>query len=118
LDSEPVSQRRCQKAGSGGGADQRERRQLKSDDARSGALPDGDRKAAVLHRRIEGLLQRAGEAVDLVDEEHSPRLERGQEGGDVALSLECGPAGLYERDAQLGCHDLRQGGLPQPGRSG
>ena len=43
---------------------------------------------AVLHRRIEGLLERAVEAVDLVDEEDGARLERGQQRGDVALALE------------------------------
>ena len=43
----------------GGRADQRELGQVERDDARAGALPHGDRQLAVLHRGIEGLLERA-----------------------------------------------------------
>ena len=38
-------------------------------DPRARALADRDRQLAVLHRRVERLLQRAAEAVQLVDEE-------------------------------------------------
>ena len=59
--------------GARGRADQRERRQVERHDARARALADGDRQAPVLHRGIEGLLQRARQAVDLVDEEDRVR---------------------------------------------
>ena len=94
-------------------ADQRERRQVERDDARAGALADRDRQPAVLHRRVERLLERARQAVDLVDEEHAARLERREEGGDVALALERRAGGLHERDVELGRDDLRQRGLAE-----
>ena len=84
-----------------------------------GALADGDRQ---LRRSsiagIERLLERAREAVDLVDEEDRARLERGQEGGDVALALERRAGGLHERDVELGGDDLGERGLAEAGRPG
>ena len=118
LDAEAVAQRRGQQAGARGRADQRERRQVERDDARAGARADRDRQLAVLHRGIEGLLHRARQAVDLVDEEHRARLERGQERGDVGLALERRAGGLDERDVELGGDDLRQRGLAEAGRAG
>ena len=117
-DAEAVAQRGGEQAGAGGGADQRERRQVEGDHARARALPDGDRQPPVLHRRVEGLLERARQAVDLVDEEHRPRLERGQEGGDVALALERRARGLHERGLELGGHDLGERGLAEARRPG
>ena len=73
--------------------------QVERHDARAGALADRDRQLAVLHRGVEGLLERPRQAVDLVDEEDAARLERRQEGGDVALALERRAGGLHERDA-------------------
>ncbi len=118
LDPEAVAQRRRQQAGPGGRPDQRERRQVDRHDPRARALADGDRQAAVLHRRIERLLQRAWKPVDLVDEEHRPRLERRQERRDVALALERRPGGLDERHLELGGDDLRQRGLAESRRPG
>ena len=80
-----------------GRADERERRQVERHGARAGALAEDDRQPAVLHRRVERLLDRAVEAVDLVDEEDRARLERGQERGDVGLALERRAGGLHER---------------------
>ncbi len=99
-------------------ADERERRQLERDHARARALPDGDRQPLVLHRRIERLLQRARQTVDLIHEEHAARLERRQEGRDVALALERRSGGLHERHVELGGDDLRQRGLAQAGGAG
>ena len=56
--------------------------------------------------------------MDLVDEEHRARLERGQERRDVALALERRAGGLHERDAELGGDDLRERGLAEAGRAG
>jgi hypothetical protein len=118
LDAEAVAQRRRQQAAAGRRADQRERRQLERHDARARALPDRDRQAVVLHRRVEGLLERPRQAVDLIDEEHAARLERAEERGDVALALERRAGGLDERDAELGGDDLRERGLAETRRSG
>ena len=77
-----------------------------------------DRQLAVLHRRVERLLDRAAEAVDLVDEEDAAGLERGEEGGDVGLALQRRPRGLHQRHPHLLGDDVRQRGLAQPGRPG
>ena len=115
LDPEAVAQRGGDQPGPGGRPDQRERRERERHRSGAGALPDRDRQAAVLHHRIEGLLERPREPVDLIDEEDRPRLERGQECGDVALALERGAGGLHERHAELGGEDLRQRGLAKAG---
>jgi hypothetical protein len=46
--------------------------------------------------------------VDLVDEEHRARLERGEERRDVGLALERRASRRHERHAELECDDLRQ----------
>ena len=80
--------------------------------------PIGDRQRPVLHRRIEGLLERAVQAVDLVDEEHRVRLERGEQRRDVALALERRAGRLHEPHAHLLGDDLRERRLAQAGRPG
>ena len=118
LQAEAVAQRRRQQARARRRADQRERRQLERHDARAGAHADGDRQLAVLHRGIERLLQRALQAVDLVDEEDAAGLQRGQERGDVGLALERRAGGHDERRVELGGDDLRERRLAEAGRSG
>jgi hypothetical protein len=113
-----VAQRGRQQARARGRADERERRQVERDHPRTRAGADRDRQLAVLHRRIEGLLDRARQPVDLVDEEHRARLERGQERGDVGLALERRPRGLHERHPELGGDDLGQRRLAETGRAG
>ena len=80
--------------------------------------PSTTGSSPVLHRRIEGLLDRAVEAVDLVDEEDAARLERGQEAGDVGLALERRAGGLDHRHPQLGGDDVGERGLAEAGRPG
>jgi hypothetical protein len=53
--------------------------------------------------------------MDLVDEEDRPRLERGEQRGDVALSLERRAGGLHERHVELGGDDLASDVFPSPG---
>ena len=55
---------------------------------RGRALPDHDVEAEVLERRIEDLLDRAVQPVDLIHEQHVPRLEPREDRGQVALALE------------------------------
>ena len=117
-EAEAVAQRRRQQPGARRRADQGERRQVERQRARSRALPDDDVEPEVLERRIEDLLRRAVEAVDLVDEEDVARLERGQDRGDVALPLERRPGDLPDADTELVAHDLRERRLAEPGRPG
>src|SRR4051812_12198650 len=116
-DPEAVAQRCREQAGPGGRSDQRELRKVERDHPRSRALADRDRQLAVLHRRIERLLERARQPVDLVDEEDAVLLERGEERRDVALALERRPRGLHERHVELVRHDLRERGLAEARRA-
>ena len=118
LDAEAVAQRRGEQPSASGCPDQREGRQVERHHARPGALTDGDRQAAILHRRVEGLLQRARQAVDLIDEEHRARLQGGEKRRDVSLSLKRRAGGLHERRPELARDDLRERGLAEPGRPG
>src|SRR5262249_28645370 len=99
-------------------ADERERRQVERERARRRPLPDDDVEPEVLERRVQDLLDGAVQAVDLVDEEHVARLERGEDRGDVALALERGARDLADGDAELAADDLREGGLAEAGRAG
>ena len=64
------------------------------------ALADHDVELEVLHRRVEDLLHRTRQAVDLVDEQHVAVLELGEDGGEVAGPFER-RAG---RDVQVHAH--------------
>ncbi len=73
--AEAVVKRLGEETGAGRRADERERRQVERDRACAGALAKDDGQAAVLHGRVERLLDGRVEAVDLVDEEHGTRLK-------------------------------------------
>ena len=94
---EAVAERRRQEPRARGRADERERRQVERQRPRRRPLPDDDVEPEVLERRVEDLLDRPVEPVDLVDEEDVARLERGQDRGDVALALERRPGDLADR---------------------
>ena len=115
--AEAVAERRRQEAGPGRRADERERRQVERQRPRGGALPEDDVEAEVLERRVEDLLRRAVEPVDLVDEEHVARLERGEDRGDVLL-LERRPGHGAQPDAELLADDLRERRLAEARRAG
>ena len=117
-DAEAVAQRRGEQPRPGGGADQREGRQLERHRAGARALTEDDWQAALLHRRVQRLLDRAIEAVDLVDEEHAAGLERGEEGGDVRLALERGAGRADDRRLHLRGDDVRERCLAEAGRAG
>ena len=57
-------------------------------DRAPGSLADDDIELVILHRRVEDLLDRRAHAMDLVDEQHVPRVEVGQDAGEVARFLE------------------------------
>ena len=115
-DAEAVAQRRRQQPGARRGADQRERREVDAHAARRRPLADDQVELEILHRRIEHLLDRGLQAVDLVDEQHVARLQIGQDRGEVAGALDHRAGGGAEADAEFARHDLRQRGLAEAGR--
>ena len=129
-EAEAVAQRAGDQAGAGGGADQREAGQVEADRAGRRALAEHDVELEVLHRRVEDLLDGAGEPVDLVDEEHVALVELGEDGGEVAGPLEGRARGDVQADAHLGGDDAgeasscrgragrRTAGGRRPGRGG
>ena len=92
--------------------------QVERDNRRAGSLADRDRQLAVLHRGVEGLLERAREPVDLVDEEDAARIERREVARHVALALERRAGGRHELRLELVGHDLGERGLAEAGRAG
>ena len=116
--AEAVAQRRGQQAGAGGGADERELGEVDPDRARRRPLADDEVELVVLHGRIEDLLHRRIEAVDLVDEQHVAVFEVGQQRGQVAGLGDHRARGGAEADAQLARHDLGQRGLAEARRAG
>jgi len=79
-------------------------------------LADDDVEPEILERRIEDLLDRPVQAVDLVHEQDVVSLEPGQDRGHVALALEGWAGNAADPDAELLAHDVGQARLPEPGR--
>jgi hypothetical protein len=113
-----VAQRRRQQAGTGGGADQGEGRQRQGDGAGARSLAEDDGELTILHRRVERLLDRPPEPVDLIDEEDAAWLQRGEEGGDIGLALQRRAGGLHQRHAHLLGDDVGKRGLAEARRPG
>src|SRR5205085_4300140 len=97
--------------------DQSERRQVDADGARTRPLADDQVELKILHRRVEDLLDRRRQAMDLVDEQDVVRLQIGQQRGEVAGALDNRPRSGAKTDAELAGDDLRQGRLAEPGRA-
>ena len=117
-ETESVAQRRRHQARSRGRADQREVRQIESDRPRRGATADHDIEAQILHCRIEDLLDRPRQAVQLVDEEHVAVLEVGKSAARSPGRDSTGPDVTRKPDAHLRRHDARERRLAQPRRTG
>ena len=115
--AEAVAQRRGQKPGARGRADQRELREIDLHRARRRALADDEVELEVLHRRIEDFLDRRIEPVDLVDEQHVALFEIGEQRREIAGLGDHRPRGGAEIDAELARDDLRQRGLAEPRRA-
>ena len=104
-EAEAVPERRREHAGTGGGTDQREAGDVDRIDRADGPLPM-TRSRRKLHRQVKDLLHGAGEAVDLVDEEHVAVLEVGEDGREVPGPLQHRAGRHAETDPQLGGDDL------------
>ena len=107
-DAEALAQRPGDQARAGRRADQGEGLQVDPDRARGRALADDQVELKILHRRIEDLLDRRRQAVDLVDEQDVARLQVGQQRREVAGALDHRARGGAEADPELAGDDLRQ----------
>jgi hypothetical protein len=116
--AEAIAQGRGQKAGACSRADQGERRQVDPDRARRRPLADHQVELELLKRRIEDLLDRRRQAVDLVDEQDVARLQIGQLRREVAGARDHRPGGQAKTDPELGGDDLGKRGLAEPRRPG
>ena len=115
--SEAVAERAGDAARAGGRAHQREGLEGEPQASRRGPLADHDVQREILHCRVEDLLHRAIQAVNLVDEEHVALVQRSQDGRQIPRPLDRRAAGVADVGAQLAGHDRRQGGLAQTGRA-
>uniref|UniRef100_E6PY95 Uncharacterized protein n=1 Tax=mine drainage metagenome TaxID=410659 RepID=E6PY95_9ZZZZ len=86
--------------------------------ARGWPLADDDVKLEVFERGIEFFFEDRLEAVDFVEKEHLFVAEIGEDGGHVALNLECWTRGLLESDVEFVGDDGGKGGFAKAGRSG
>ncbi len=117
-ETEPVAERAGEGTGTGGRADEGERCDLERDGCRAGPLSYHDVDAEVLHREVQHLLGRSGDAVDLVDEQHVALGEIRQHRGEIAGAFERGTGGQSQRRAEFGGDDHRHRRLAETGRAG
>src|SRR3546814_10738156 len=83
-----VTQRRGQAAGACGRTNQRERRQIEPDRARSRTFADHDVELVVLHRRVQHFLDDRTQAMNFIDEQQVARIAIGQQRRPIARSEE------------------------------
>src|SRR5258708_27148355 len=88
--AEAVAERAAQQALPRGGADTREVRQRQRGRARADALAQNRVEAEVFERRIQGFLDDAVHAVDLVDEEDIARSQIAHDRAKSALAVDRG----------------------------
>ena len=111
---EPVPEGGGELAGPGGGPDEGEPGQVQADGVGRGALADDDVDGKVLHGRVENLLHRPVEAVDLVHKEDVVLVEVGEQGGQVPGLLNGRAGGDADVHPHLVGDDAGEGGLAQP----
>ncbi len=114
--AETIAQRRGEKSGAGRRADQGEPGEVDLHRARRRPRADDEVELEILHRRIENFFDRWVETVNLVDEQHIPRLEIGELPREIARLADDGAGGRMEIDAELARDDLRQRRLAEARR--
>ena len=114
--AEPLAERAREHAAASRRSDDREFLEGKIDGARRHSLAQHDVDPEVFHHRVDEFLDRAGQSMDLVDEEDRAFGGVGQEGHDVHLLVEGRAARDVELDAQLVVQDRGEGRLAQAGR--
>ncbi len=115
---EAVAQGTGEQPGPGGGADQRELRQVETDRTRGGSLADEDVELEVLHGGVEHFFHGPREPVDLVDEQHVTGLQIREDRRQVPTAHERRAGGDAKAHPHLGGDDACQGRLSQAGRPG
>jgi hypothetical protein len=85
--------------------------------ARAGTLAQHHVQREVLHGRVQDLLHRVAQPVDLVDEQHVALAQRGEHRGQVAGALDGRTGGGADLRPHLGGHDVGQRRLAQPRRA-
>ncbi len=85
---------------------------------RAAALTQHDVELEVFHGGVQDLLHRAGQAVDLVDEEHVAVGQVGEQGRQVSRSHKGRPRRNPVPGPHLVGNDAGQRGLAQTGRPG
>ena len=103
--------------GARGRADDRERLEAQAQRPCRRALADHHVERVVLHRRVEDLLDRPVEPVDLVDEQDVAFVERGEDRGEVPGPLDGRARGVADVDPELAGDDRREGRLAEAGRA-
>ncbi len=114
---EAIAQRAADPPGARRRADDGERLEGEAERARRGPLADHHVEGVVLHRRVEDLLDRPVEAVDLVDEQDVPLVERGQDRGQVPGPLDRRARRVADVDPELAGDDRGEGRLAEAGRA-
>ena len=112
-DAEAAAQGRRDAAGPGRRPDQGELLDLELVAAGARPLADEDVHVEILHGRVEDLLDRGLEAVDLVDEQDLFGLHVGQDGREVAGPLDDRPGRGLDADAHLLGDEVGQARLAQ-----
>ena len=95
---------------------EREGRQIDAHGARRRPFADDEVELEILHGRIEDLLHRRIQAMDLVDEQHVAGLQIGQQRRQIAGARDHGAGGGAEADAQLAGDDLGERRLAEARR--
>src|SRR5262245_24774368 len=114
-DAEAVTQRISEQTGAGGRTDQRKGGEIDLDRARGGSLADDEVELKVLHRRIEDLLDRRIEPMDLVDEKDIAFFEIRQQSRKIAGLGDHRSRRGTEIHAKLARHDLCERRLAEAG---
>ena len=99
------------------GADDGEVLDLEPHGARARSLAEHDVERVVLHGRVEDLLDRVAEPMDLVDEQDVALAEAGEDGRQVAGALDGRSGGRADLGAHLRGHDVGERGLAESGRT-
>src|SRR3954464_4756656 len=99
-------------SGTGGGG----RGEVGRGPSRGGALADDDVEPEVFERRVEDLLDRAVQAMDLVDEQHVVLLEAREDRRHVPFALERRPGDAADADPELLANDVRKARLAEARR--
>ena len=116
-DAKAVAQRRGQRTGPGGGANQGKRRQVDFNRARRRPFANHDIQLVVFHCRIEHLFHHRREAMDLIDKQHIVWFEVGEHRGEIARFLQHRAGGGTQIHPHFIGDDIGQGGFPQPWRA-